>query len=313
MNSKHRLSVGVAAALLVAVVAGTALSTSTTFKGRNGRLLYQAQVGSNTQLFTIKPDGTGVRQITHFKDHSATDANWAPGSSRIVFTQHWDPGGSTEHFLLSTINADGSGLKPLARAGRLAVGPNWLQDGRRIIYLDVSVGVGRLMIETVTGGPVRPAGISGLGGDSACSLPAGRVAFLRPKPGSDGVRAIFVAGLSGHGLKRITPWGGVADKIDCSPDGRRIVFSKPEFGQDGKSSNVYTIQTDGTGLVQLTHESGGKINAGADSWSPDGTKIAYVSNKSGTYQIWTMSSDGTRATQLTKGSEAHLAAWGSHQ
>ena len=207
MNSKHRLSVGVGAALLAAAVAGAALSTSTTFKGRNGRLLYQAQVGSNTQLFTIKPDGTGVRQITHFTDHSATDANWAPGSSRIVFTQHWDPGGSTEHFLLSTINADGSGLKPLARAGRLAVGPNWLQDGRRIIYLDVSVGAGRLMIETATGGPVRPAGISGLGGDSACSLPAGRVAFLRPKPGSDGVRAIFVAGLSGHGLKRITALG----------------------------------------------------------------------------------------------------------
>ena len=44
MNSKHRLSVGVGAALLAAAVAGTALSTSTTFKGRNGRLLYQAQV-----------------------------------------------------------------------------------------------------------------------------------------------------------------------------------------------------------------------------------------------------------------------------
>jgi len=313
MSSKHRLFIVLGVALLAVAVAGSALSTSTTFKGRNGRLLYQAQVGPNTQLFTVKPDGTGVTQITHFKDHSATDANWAPGGSRIVFTQHWDPGGPNEHFLLSTINADGSGLKPLAKAGRLAVGPNWLPDGRRIIYLDVSAGAGRLMIETAEGGPVRPAGIPGNGGDSACALPSGRVAFLRPKAGSDEARAIFVSGLAGQGLKRITPWGGVADKIDCSPDGTRIVFSKPEFGQDGKSSNVYTIRTDGTGLVQLTHEGGGQINAGADSWSPDGKKIAYVSNKSGTYQIWTMSSDGTGATQLTKRGEAHLAAWGSHQ
>ena len=313
MNSKHRLFAVLGVALLAVAIAGTALSTSTTFKGRNGRLLYQAQVGPNTQLFTVKPDGTGVTQITHFKDHSATDANWAPGGSRIVFTQHWDPGGPDEHFLLSTINADGGALKTLPGAGRLAVGPNWLQDGRRIIYLDVSTGVGRLKVESATGGPVRLAGISGSGGDSACALPAGRVAFLRPQAASDESRAIFVAGLFGHGLKRITPWGGVADKIDCSPDGTRIVFSKPEFGQDGHSSNVYSIRTDGTGLVQLTHESGGEINAGADSWSPDGTKIAYVSNKSGTYQIWTMNSDGTGAKQLTKGGEAHLAAWGSHQ
>src|SRR5689334_23496490 len=123
MTSRFRLLVTGGAALIGFVVAGTALSTSTTFKGRNGRLLYQAQVGSNTQLFTIKPDGTGVKQITHFKDRSATDANWGPGGTRIVFTQHWDPGGPTEHFLLSTMHADGSGLRAFPKTGRFAVGP----------------------------------------------------------------------------------------------------------------------------------------------------------------------------------------------
>jgi len=310
MSSNRRLFVVLGAALLAVVAAGTALSTSTTFKGPNGRLVYQAQVGANTQLFTVEPDGTGARQITHFNDRSATNANWSPAGTRIVFTQQWDPGGPSEHFLLSTINADGTGLKTLPRAGRLSVGPNWLPDGRRIIYLDVSNGTGRLKIEAASGGPARLAGIPGSGGDSACALPGGRVAFIRPQ---HGVSAIFVADLFGHGLKRITPWGGIADKIDCSPDGKRIAFSKPEFGQDGKSSNVYTIGTDGDDLLQLTHEVGGEVNAGADSWSPDGTKIAYVSNKSGTYQIWTMNADGTGAKQLTHGTEAHLAAWGSHR
>ena len=127
MSSKHRLSVGVAAALLVAAVAGTALSTSTTFKGRNGRLLYQAQVGPNTQLFTVKPDGTGVRQITHFKDHSATDANWAPGGTRIAFTRHWDPGGPKEKLVLYTISANGGSAEGTAQGrGDVAVEPNWL-------------------------------------------------------------------------------------------------------------------------------------------------------------------------------------------
>ena len=55
MSSKHRLlPIVLGVALLAVAVAGSALSTSTTFKGRNGRLVYQAQVGPNTQLFTVK-------------------------------------------------------------------------------------------------------------------------------------------------------------------------------------------------------------------------------------------------------------------
>jgi TolB protein len=298
----------------VLATASTALSTPSTFRGSNGRLLYQAQVGANTQLFTIKPDGTGVNQITHFTGRSATDANWGPGGSRIVFTQHWDPGGANEHFLLSTINANGTGLRALPKSGRLAVTPNWLAGGRSIVYLDAEgPHGGRMMLINADGTRVRAAGVGAVGPASTCALPDGkRVAFIGTKPGNPELAAIFVAGLRGHGLKRITPWATYADKIDCSPDGTRIVFSKPAFGEGGKSSNVYTMRTDGTGLVQLTRETGGETNAGADSWSPDGKKIAYVSNKSGTYHIWTMNADGTDATQLTHGPEAHLAAWGSH-
>jgi len=75
---------------------------------------------------------------------------------------------------------------------------------------------------------------------------------------------------------------------------------------------VYTIGIDGTGLRQLTHDHGGKINDGLDSWSPDGKKIAFVSNKTGTYEIYSMNADGTGITQITRGPEAHLASWGSH-
>jgi hypothetical protein len=83
------------------------------------------------------------------------------------------------------------------------------------------------------------------------------------------------------------------------------------FGQPGGiSSNVYTIKTDGTDVVQLTHETGGTVNDGADSWSPDGTKIAFVSNRTGRYQIYTMNADGTDVKQLTNATDAHLAAWG---
>jgi Tol biopolymer transport system component len=297
----------VLAVLLVAVPPSHA-----TFGGHNGRLLFEAQVGANRQLFTIEPNGTGLTQLTHFRDSGGTNGAWSKDGSRIVFTRHWNPEKPNEKIVLYTIRADGTGAKALPKGGDIAVEPNWFPNGRRIIFLEIHSG--RLEVINATGTGLRPAGIPGVGGDSVCVFPDGeRVAFLRPSvAGNDAVRAIFVAGLFGHGLKRITPWGGYADKIDCSPDGKRIVFSKPAFGQGGKSSNVYTTRTDGSDLVQLTHDTGGSVNDGADSWSPNGTKIAFVSNRTGTYQIWTMNADGTGAKQLTHGPEAHLAAWGSH-
>lgn len=43
-----------------------------------------------------------------------------------------------------------------------------------------------------------------------------------------------------------------------------------------------------------------------------GKKIAFVSNRTGTYEIYFMNANGTGATQLTHGPEAHRASWGSH-
>jgi TolB protein len=98
-----------------------------------------------------------------------------------------------------------------------------------------------------------------------------------------------------------------------SPDGSRIAFSTPGFGDlPGVSSNVYSVRSDGKGLVKLTKSSGGTTNNGLDSYSPDGTKIAFVSNRSGTYEIYTMNVNGTGVTRVIHRVEAHRAAWGTH-
>ena len=55
------------------------------------------------------------------------------------------------------------------------------------------------------------------------------------------------------------------------------------------------------------------MNNGADSWSPDGKRIAFVSNRGGEYQIYVMNADGTQATAVTHtAAGAHLASWGTH-
>jgi Tol biopolymer transport system component len=300
-----------------AAVAGVLVvsPSQATFRGPNGKLVYEAEVGANRQLFTINPDGTGPHQVTHFRDSGGTNAAWSADGKKIVFTRHWDPGGPNEKLVVYTVNADGRGMHALAKTGPLAVSPAWFPNERRIIYLDVrdEFGNGRLTLVNADGTGVRPAGIPGSGGDSSCVFSdAKRVAFIRPRPTNGEQTAIFVAWTSSHTVKRITPWGSYADKIDCSPDGTRIVFSKPGFDNPGgKPSNVFTMRTDGSHIVQLTHSS--TANNGADSWSPDGKKIAFVSNRKRTYQIYTMDADGTGVRQLTHGPEAHLAAWGRQQ
>ena len=102
-------------------------------------------------------------------------------------------------------------------------------------------------------------------------------------------------------------------KIDCSPDGTRILFSStPSFGVG--SSNVFSVRTDGSGLVQLTRSHGGSVNNAADSWSPDGTKIVFTRYRHRSSQLYVMNADGTAVTQVTHGPEGALwAAWGSHR
>ena len=141
-----------------------------------------------------------------------------------------------------------------------------------------------------------------------------RVAVLRPRtPVNDEVLAIFVVRLESGRAQRITPWGSYTDTIDCSPDGKKVVFGKPAFGPP-RSANVFTIRTDGAGLKQLTHSSGGTVNNNPNSWSPDGTKIVFTSNRGGRNDrvLFAMNADGSGVRQLTR-SAAHFASWGTHR
>jgi Tol biopolymer transport system component len=60
---------------------------------------------------------------------------------------------------------------------------------------------------------------------------------------------------------------------------------------------LYTAKADGSGVPALLEGTGD--SDAFPAWSPDGSKIAFESQRDGNYEIYTMNADGSGLTRLT--------------
>jgi WD40 repeat protein len=82
--------------------------------------------------------------------------------------------------------------------------------------------------------------------------------------------------------------GGLA----LSPDGEWLAWAS-----SGLRENLFVLRLDGTGHRQVTDD---EFRNRGPSWSADGSRITFYSNRSGRYEIWAIRPDGSGLERLTE-------------
>jgi TolB protein len=97
----------------------------------------------------------------------------------------------------------------------------------------------------------------------------------------------YISAKDGSGVKKITslPAGSVAYWGSFTSDGKWIYFN------EGNSSKIYRVRTDGTQQEEVTEGRDANI-------SPDGRRLVYTQQGSKSWGVWVMDSDGSNRKQI---------------
>jgi Tol biopolymer transport system component len=195
-----------------------------------------------------------------------------------------------------------------------------------------SNSTGNIWLAKTDGSAAMPLTRLSIGGSNSSEpvwSPDGKkIAFVstRALDGSDAIAAasnIWVINADGTAvapLTRLTTSGVLFWQLAWSPDGRKLAFASSAAldGSDALSTNgtinVWVMNADGTGTTPLTrltvNPAGGAWTSQEVTWSPDSTKIAFLSvgaldgtnalNTNGVFNLWIVKADGTSLSPLTR-------------
>jgi Tol biopolymer transport system component len=264
-----------------------AAATATT---DHGVIAFSARVHGISQVFTVRPDGTGLRQVTHGPLPAGENGlSWSPDGRGLLFTV-FEGGGGDKIF---KSRADGSGvtlISPPCTGDCLGDdNPVYSPDGKKIAFerafgpiVNNNASVVAIFTMNADGSDLTQLTQTSTPTSTEDHQPrwspdGTKIAFVRINdtalPSNEG--AIEVMNSDGSNLRRLTPFWIDASDPRWSPDGKRLLFNSYAEPIQGGSANLFIMRADGTHRVALTHYAGGTLQAFADDWSPDGMQIVY--------------------------------------
>jgi hypothetical protein len=125
----------------------------------------------------------------------------------------------------------------------------------------------------------------------------GTALFVPPDVTPDQASVLDAANIRSDDLRVMTITGGgfTNDHVQPSPDGSRVAFDSDRDGVRG----VYVARRDGTNVTRVT----GTEFTAIPTWSPDGTRLAFVraeSDRPDIWNLWLLSLNGGDTTRLTR-------------
>jgi Tol biopolymer transport system component len=303
----HVVGSSAASALALTTMVVTPAPAHAAFPGANGRIVFDTiwkywDGVDASQIYSVRPDGGGLHQLTHMEPGSAA---WhpavSPSARRIAYVV--SSGDANDQIWI--MRSDGSHQRPVVAGNAWSnTSPSFTASGRRLLFTRCGTyvaiywtckidsvrldGSGR---RTVIGGTWHPF-------DPAMSPDGSTIAYVSDAGGYDS--RLWLADADGGHRRVVGPKRILMERPSWSPDGKRLVFT------DGRFVKLYTMRVDGTGLHAIAS------NAIFGAWSPDGTRIVSLhAPDSGAGPLQVTRTDGHDPTGIVKGSRrAGYSDWG---
>ena len=257
------------------------------------RILFMSYRSStDPDVYKMTPTGTSVVRLAG-PTQNESYAAWSYDNKRIAMVRMRTNGGVT-HADIYVINADGSNghwlmPNPIQYA---MTDPAWAPNGSRVAVRVWLGNVGYLAWVDVATGQAH-----------LFDTGSGAIVGREPSYSANGKTIVYV-GATDKTIEQINADGSnhktrytATTSVHypaLSPDGTRLAFDRQVGTNYNLEIHVKNLTT-GT-VTRLTNSAGDDTQP---SWSPDGSRIAFTSGRSGSNQIWTMSPTGASLVRLT--------------
>ncbi len=250
------------------------------------RVVFVSDRDGNPEIFTMKPDGSDLRQLTFTADVGHADPVWSPSAQRIAFVRY--SLAEPRRRDLYIMHADGRFVQQMTQDPFQQNSPSWAPGGLKVAYgtrtfsgflivavLDVD-GYPEIRLSTTLGG-LWPDWSS-----------RNRIVFVkRATPSAQ----LAIVHSGGGEIARFAPSHDPAWPA-WSPDGQRIAYiSKTAPG------SIFLI--DSEGLHETTLRTG-LAEVGPPAWSNDGSRLVFAGRRDDEdWDLYAISAQGADLKRLT--------------
>jgi Tol biopolymer transport system component len=214
---------------------------------------------------------------------------WSPDGSKIVFQSN-----RSGEWHLYVMNADGSSLRDLTPAMKDCRNPSFSPDGSKIVFYSAAAGNEEIYVMGADGGGVTNLTKNPAGDIHPHWSPDGSKIIFESLRDDPRAYDVYLMNADGSGTTRLTATKEDETCAQFAPDGKHLVFLRG-FGNGNDD-----IMLSGPDMKDATNLSDSPLaNEGWPSWSPDGKRVLFSSNRTGVMIVYVVNVDGTGLRPLT--------------